>query len=365
MATQTFESNVLITPSNDFLPKQQQCLHAQVIDQQCRDCGFNVGEEYGVPFPYIHPGLRLSHETATRLRDLCTHDLLRKNKLILVLDIDHTLLHAVRFDEANPSDMEYLKQREDLFMLEDLNLIVKFRPFVCTFLKEASPLFEMYLYTRGNGYYARNMATLLDPDNLYFGNRIISRDDTPSSFKTLNLIAGQERITVIVDDTKTIWPNDTNNLLLIDKYCYFALKKDPSVGGYLKTRSDESETNGALMRMLTGLKELHTRFFTIEDCRDKDIRWMLAVRRCLTLEGCRVHVRANHVHDQVEVEELYEMATKQGAKCCRVLDSSVTHVVGAYSNRGPLKKMFLVDQAWIKASYFLGQRQPEENFPIK
>ncbi|KAM7279345.1 hypothetical protein ACFE04_006479 [Oxalis oulophora] len=270
--------------SSSELHTQRHCLHPQVTGQECLTCGFNVGPEYGLRFEFIQQALRLSHEAAARLRELCTKDLLRQKKLILVLDIDHTLLHTVDFDEPDPEDMEYLKSLDDLFLLEEKDMIVKLRPFLPTFLKEASLLFEMYLYTRGTRKYARDITRLIDPDHIYFGNRIISRDDTPNAFKTLDLVAGEERGIVIVDDTK-IWPEDKRNLLLIEKYFYFDTEDNT---GHLTTRTDESQTDGGLMRMLTVLRYLHTKFFNPGGCRD--MRLLIALRRYITLKGCRIHV---------------------------------------------------------------------------
>ncbi|KAM7253550.1 hypothetical protein ACFE04_021704 [Oxalis oulophora] len=108
-------------------------------------------------------------------------------------------------DEPNPKeDIEYLENPDDLFVLEEIGLIVKFRPFVRTFLEEASR------------YYAKNMAR------------------------------------------------------------------------YLKTSTDESQTNGGLMRMLTVLKDLHTRFFNSGGSHD--IRWKIVLRHLSALKGCRIHV---------------------------------------------------------------------------
>ncbi|KAM7279405.1 hypothetical protein ACFE04_006539 [Oxalis oulophora] len=242
----------------------------------------------------------LVYDSATkqRLTQLCTNDLLRCKKLILVLDIDHNLLHVIRIGKAKPQDMDYLKKRDGLFMIEKTDPID-----------------------------AKNMAMLLDHDHLYFEIRIISRDETPNSFKTLDLVAGQEHAIVM--------------------------------------RTDESETEGGLMRMLTSLKDVHTRFFTRGSCRD--IKRTLAVRRCLTLEGCIIHVAVNVVGDEVQLEQLYEMATKHGAKCCKVLNSLATHVVTMDNIKVPaffLNKMFFVDPAWIEASYLYGERQRVENFLI-
>lgn len=90
-------------------------------------------------------------------------------------------------------------------MLEFMHMMTKLRPFVHSFLKEASELFEMYIYTMGDRPYAEQMAKLLDPKREYFGDRIISRDDgTARHQKSLDVVLGQESSVLILDDTENV-----------------------------------------------------------------------------------------------------------------------------------------------------------------
>lgn len=92
-----------------------------------------------------------------------------------------------------------------LFLLDAMRMMTKLRPFVRTFLKEASQLFEMYIYTMGDRPYALAMATLLDPKREYFHDRVISRDDgTHRHQKGLDVVLGQESAVLILDDTENV-----------------------------------------------------------------------------------------------------------------------------------------------------------------
>lgn len=74
-----------------------------------------------------------------------------------------------------------------------------------TFLKEASKLFEMYIYTMGERPYAVEMAKLLDPEDIYFTSRIIARgDNTQKNRKSLDVVLGKENAIVILDDTEEV-----------------------------------------------------------------------------------------------------------------------------------------------------------------
>lgn len=84
-------------------------------------------------------------------------------------------------------------------------MMTKLRPYVRTFLKEASKLFEMYIYTMGERPYAVEMAKLLDPEDIYFTSRIIARgDSTQKNRKSLDVVLGKENAIVILDDTEEV-----------------------------------------------------------------------------------------------------------------------------------------------------------------
>ncbi|MCH86878.1 RNA polymerase II C-terminal domain phosphatase-like 4-like [Trifolium medium] len=62
-------------------------------------------------------------------------------------------------------------------------------------------MFEMYIYTMGDRPYAIQMAKLLDPQEEYFKDKIISRDDgTKKDKKDLDIVLGTENAILILDD---------------------------------------------------------------------------------------------------------------------------------------------------------------------
>lgn len=124
-----------------------------------------------------------------------------------------------------------------LYHLEDLGMWTKLRPGVVKFLEHLSYYFEMHLYTLGNERYANAMAVLLDPDGTLFKKRIIGRSDAEEKTGVLSpdslisdwrtkdfsndLIEGDERIALIVDDTNKVWPDHAQNLLTVERYFFF------------------------------------------------------------------------------------------------------------------------------------------------
>lgn len=74
-----------------------------------------------------------------------------------------------------------------------------------TFLEQASKLFDMYIYTMGERPYALEMAKLLDPSGVYFTSRVIAQGDcTTKHQKGLDVVLGNERAVLILDDTEAV-----------------------------------------------------------------------------------------------------------------------------------------------------------------
>lgn len=86
-----------------------------------------------------------------------------------------------------------------------MHMMTKLRPYVHTFLEEASKLFEMYIYTMGERPYALEMADLLDPGHKYFHSRIIAQGDCTQKYqKGLDIVLGRESAVLILDDTEAV-----------------------------------------------------------------------------------------------------------------------------------------------------------------
>ncbi|KAI3917252.1 hypothetical protein MKX01_000029 [Papaver californicum] len=175
-----------------------------------------------------------------------------KQKLCLVLDLDHTLLHSVRIQDVSAEEQQYLnlqvssmKDMDGNNLYKHVGRYTKLRPYTREFLKEVSDSFELFIYTMGTRDYAKEMGRILDPSGVIFKSRIVSRDDsTKDNRKNLDVLAGpNEKNTIIIDDTKHVWEENEKNLIKIDKYNYFTesghkLKKDDEEDGALESISE-------------------------------------------------------------------------------------------------------------------------------
>lgn len=395
--------------SNDVSVVNDKCDHPLIMKRLCTVCGQTVDEESvasmmngsAVPFSYILEGTVAAKSYSDRLRDTDLKDLLRRRKLILVLDLDHTLLNSTRLQDLKP-DEEYLLHKVDslqdvskgqLFRLDFMRMMTKLRPFVRKFLEEASDKFDLYIYTMGERAYANEMAKLLDPRNVYFPSRVIAKDDcTKNHQKGLDVVLGQESAILILDDTEFVWRNHRENLILMERYHYFASSCQQfgfNSESLSQSKNDENEANGTLAVILEVLKKIHGRFFDLEHgpLLERDVRKELKSVRKGVLEGCKIvfsRVFPNQstenpkmARDLAENHPLWKMAQELGAICVTDTDPSVTHVIArdkttvkahwvAEQNKqlGEEQKKFLVNPSWLEASNFFWKRQPENEFQV-
>ncbi|XP_004287124.1 PREDICTED: RNA polymerase II C-terminal domain phosphatase-like 4 [Fragaria vesca subsp. vesca] len=360
------------------------CAHPGSFGDMCFLCGQRLIEQSGVTFGYIHKGLRLNDGEIDRLRNTDIKKSLNNKKLYLVLDLDHTLLNTTLLNHVTAKE-EYLMcppdslpdvLKDSLFRLDFMRMMTKLRPFIRTFLKEASEIFEMYIYTMGDRAYALEMAKLLDPKKEYFGDRVISRDDgTQRHQKGLDIVLGQESAVLILDDTENAWIKHKDNLILMERYHFF--RSSCAQFGFTceslsELKSDESEPEGALANVLDLLKRIHKMFFYDlgGNLVDRDVRQVLKIVRKEVLNGCKV-VFSRIIPSKVlaSSHHLWKMAEQLGAICSTEVDSTVTHVValdaGTEKSRWAVKhNKFLVHPRWLEAANYMWQKQAEEKFPV-
>ncbi|XP_026445525.1 RNA polymerase II C-terminal domain phosphatase-like 4 isoform X1 [Papaver somniferum] len=138
----------------------------------------------------------------------------------------------------------------------------RLRPYVRDFLEQVCQKFELYVYTKGERWYAKEVVRLIDPKSVYFKNKVISKDDsTVRNRKNLDVVLGANATnTVIIDDTESVWKEHKDNIIRINKFNYFSSRNG---GGYrLNMDNDElDEDDGALKRILEVLQRVHDKFF--------------------------------------------------------------------------------------------------------
>ncbi|CAN7000358.1 unnamed protein product [Brassica rapa subsp. trilocularis] len=286
--------------SNDSLSSTT-CLHSFACHGVCTACNSMVEKRHFRSFHYFSDGLQIRHEALALAKRLTTKFYCTgEKKLHLVLDLDHTLVHTTSVPSLTEAEKYLIQEagsRHDLWLLKSdedpVERLVKLRPFVHDFLREAHKMFKMYVYTKGNRYYAESVLEMIDPRRIYFGRRVITREESPY-FKTLDLVLADERGVVIVDDTRDVWPDHKSNLVEISSYEYFRMSNGQCSKPYSEERVDESECNGGLVNVLRLLKEVHCGFFRVkEDLESKDVR---LTKHLTTIVSCFNEAHASRLH---------------------------------------------------------------------
>jgi len=178
--------------------------------------------------------LQLTSSEANRIQEAKIQNLQRNNKLALVLDLDHTLLHAVQVDGQTPTQTVQQNGEIHHLPIEDIvngsvkHLVMKKRPHLDYFLEKANELFQITIYTAGTKRYAEAVVKVIDPTKKYIADRIVSRSDgltirADMLDKSLDKIFLKDSsMAVIVDDREDVWKGDQGKqLLLVRPYMYF------------------------------------------------------------------------------------------------------------------------------------------------
>lgn len=213
------------------------------------------------------PHLTISKEEANSVDEEAKRRLLSSRKLSLVVDLDQTIIHAAvdptiaewQKDKDNPN-YEAVKDVRAFQLIDDgpgmrgCWYYIKLRPGLAEFLENVAQLFELHIYTMGTRQYAQQIANIVDPDRKYFGDRILSRDESGSMVaKNLErLFPVDTKMVVIIDDRGDVW-KWTSNLIRVTPFDFFVgigdinssfLPKKQEIQSTPRLESHDNATNG-------------------------------------------------------------------------------------------------------------------------
>jgi len=175
------------------------------------------------------------------LERLCrsnTEHLLSRRKLALVLDIDHTFLHATREAQAKlvAKDPLFSPQTHSFLLAgHRMPYFIKIRPGFRQFLLDVAGAFDIHLYTMSMRKYAEEIVKWIEAGDDTLNQRVsnkalyrsliqnlVTRDDVPSSKKLLHrLFPCDDGMALIIDDRIDVWPDSMENVLQIHKYLFW------------------------------------------------------------------------------------------------------------------------------------------------
>lgn len=295
--------------------------------------------------------LKFNETLANSLEEAKTQSLLKDKKLILVLDLDHTLIHTVQGIVDDP-DVHH-------FYIDGNGFSTKLRPFLFEFLRRLSGLYEFCVYTMGSNKYADQIVELVDPELRYFSSRVISKDHSDSKEKkSLKiLLPTSDSMAAILDDTNEVWP-DCENLVLAERFLYFS-------DGVQYNHKIAGNNDWFLFYISDVFEKLHERFYSR---LNSDVKQILRDLEKEVLEGCKIVLSGIICQDEVpENNFFWKIIEKFGGVCQKEITPETTHVVSKALGTKKTKiasKMgiHILSLTWLHLSTSYWVRFPEHYF---
>ncbi|CAL8070201.1 unnamed protein product [Orchesella dallaii] len=224
------------------------CKHPTVMKDMCAECGMDLRkldepkQQASVSMVHSVPELRVSMEQAQKLGKVDEDRLLDKRKLVLLVDLDQTLIHTTNDNVPN--------NLKDVFHFQlwghgTVWYHTRIRPYTQQFLENISKLYELHICTFGTRQYAYAIAHHLDPSKKLFSDRILSRDECFSqNSKTANLkelFPRGDHMVCIIDDREDVW-NFAPNLIHVKPYHFFRHTGDINAPPGLSKKDQDDKT---------------------------------------------------------------------------------------------------------------------------
>lgn len=217
--------------ANTILMLYTYCPHDIVYYGLCATCYKKPKVKRMVKVLPSTPKLLVSAAKAEQIASRRKRRLHDNKRLSLVLDLDHTLLHAQDLSLGTSRVPKPLCTHSHIMKQ---TIMVAWRPHLQQFLEEASKLYELHIYTHGRRSYAEAIANELDPKNIYFApqgdvgqRRITSLDDDKDNQETKRqkvtytkridrLFPGDDRQVLVLDDSN-VW-GASPNVIRVKKF---------------------------------------------------------------------------------------------------------------------------------------------------
>ena len=222
----------------------------------------------------------------------------------------------VEIHQINADKIEEIRAKERQRVLEGLfdftittqkkkeHFYIKLRPGLKNFLKDLSEFYEIHLFTHGNRPYAENIKKILDKKEIYFKNRLITRDEMVDKSQQTSshaippksvsrLFPFTKRFVAIVDDLFHVWEKDVERVFKIFPFSFFIPNSSLNPAHrhshihsnwYSSGSLNETHLHYAKLQLLS----LHKQFFESPNINTIDISTILSSQRARVLNG--VHI---------------------------------------------------------------------------
>ncbi|CDU19022.1 NLI interacting factor-like phosphatase, putative [Plasmodium yoelii] len=280
------------------------------------------------------------------------HSSLKDGKLILLLDLDNTLLQATSFAKFNmdlPLE-NFIGENDEpelyKFFLPYYNFFyyLKFRPYVRQFLEILSLYYELSIYTNATREYADVVIAILDPDRTIFADRIVARcssvdRDENKHFEKIYPNVDPKYV-IAFDDRKDVWFDiPHSHILRAEHYNFFELSKYDIISHFKEPSTCKKrfvDMDMHLHYMIKIFLKIHKQFF--ENPLNVDVGKIIDNIMLSTLSNVGLYFtgfRKNSKNLQNVIlsdceERQKEIALELGAKIYSNYDDpGVTHIIAA------------------------------------
>ena len=359
--------------------KIEECQHTTVMKNMCAECGVDLQQENShfskssasVAIVHNIPELKVSSSFAQNLGQEDEQRLLKDRKLVLLVDLDQTLIHTTDKNIAKSA------KKSDIidFQLSPTSpwYHCKIRPGTSEFLKKISQHYELHIVTFGSRPYAHKIAGFLDPDGKYFSHRILSRDECfDSRSKTANLASlfpCGDQMVCIIDDRQDVW-NSAPNLIQVKPYIFFKNTGDinapPGTSENQKKNKknevvlDDHDPDHYLVYLEEILINIHRAFYKAYDEDDMSTPKSIHLKNIIPSLKQKVLREINIVftglvpnNEPLKQSHAFKIATSLGANVQDTITKDTTHLVanrrgtGKYVKAKKNPKIEIVSPEWL------------------
>eukprot|EP01083_Nonionella_stella_P271209 918917_1 len=343
----------------------------------------------------------MTEDDRTEICRLLAQGLHDSHKLMLVLDIDHTLLHATKNPQAKLiySEPEMAK---DVFLINfEANdrvtpYYIKLRPDLAHFLESLQNHFQIALYTMGLRPYALKVMEAIDPNDSIIQGRAVCRDDhSDASTKSLQrLFPCDESMVLVVDDRTDVWETP-QNVMKAFKFHFWPQVSQDSSGVDATAEKDELLSPGerpldskfdlnslskrnednCLSVVCSVLHAVHSLYFKHQDRLNgdgkQDVTVLLAMIQRGVLKGCHILFSGVWPHSAVaQDQDAWRLAEQFGAICHTKQNPVITHCIArrlatakvTWATSNP--KIHVVHVNWLHQSVLDYSRAVESKFRV-
>eukprot|EP00826_Nyctotherus_ovalis_P005535 TRINITY_DN11254_c0_g1_i1.p1 TRINITY_DN11254_c0_g1~~TRINITY_DN11254_c0_g1_i1.p1 ORF type:complete len:478 (-),score=90.38 TRINITY_DN11254_c0_g1_i1:138-1571(-) len=354
--------------SRDTLPiRVVECDHDTSYGDMCVYCGEVPKNIVHRTYCGFNSKIAFTLKKALEEEKKYMDQLFESKKLMLVLDIDHTLVHTcINSTVGSTDDCKKFTDKSGYAYM------VKFRPFLSEFLNDINPLFDTYIYSHGSQKYANNIVSLIDPKEATIKkSKVIGREEmeTNPKLKNLeNLLPADQTVSIIIDDRNDVWANK-KNLIMIFPYVYFdceMVSYDLTIYPRLSGKSRDC----SLFYFGKLLKNIHSLFYDVREKGAADVRNIIDFVKVSVLKSVAINLSLleKTTENLFECAE-YKTAAEMGALITTQITDSTLVLLWKYREDELVREAEekggkLVDMHWLILSSRYWRKLPVEPFLI-